>query len=195
MGTILGVVPIADATPALLEKLAPLGVVAVSSAPATSRIFVEVDAWTPQPAEDLAQRVSKALGIGTIAVVGQTTSDVYLVAEFARGEFVRRVAFNRDEGGWGEAEGSPRPWETDLHFAAPLDEFLERMTEDGASEGDLARARDAYGARDLARLPGLPDPSGSSLLAFLKILGADLSAGAHARYKKPGLFARVLGGR
>jgi hypothetical protein len=68
MGTIVGVVPLAEASPTLMEKLAPLGVVAVDSAPTTRRIFIEVDAWTPQPAEDLARRVSKALGIATLAL-------------------------------------------------------------------------------------------------------------------------------
>jgi hypothetical protein len=194
MATFQGVVVRMAATPILWEKLHPLGVVATDSAPEGAGCFIEVVGSSWDEANALAQRVSANVDVDALALSGQTNVDVYSVAEFSRGQLVRRILFNRDGGGWVDSEGSPRGWESELHFAATLESLLDDLAEHDAPETDLVAAREAYEKRDLGRLPRLPAPSGSSMHVFLRSLGGDLSR-PHARYRKPGWIGRLFGER
>ena len=192
MATFQGVLVRTTATPVLLQTLSVLGVVAMGSPPKTGGFFIEVGGWTRSRAEALARRVSELIEADVLAISGQTNADVYTIAEFSRGRVVRQIQFNRDGGGWVDAEGPPRPWESDLHFAGSMERYLDVLTDDDAPETELTAARLAYERRDLARLPRLPAPSGSSMGRFLESLGGDFSR-PHARHRAPGLLARLFG--
>ena len=128
----------------------------------------------------------------TYALVGQSAVDAYAVAEFERGRLLRELMFNRDDGGWLAPTGVARPWESDLHFALPLEGFIDELDEEW-TDAEIANAKEAYERRELSALPRLPGASYRQLTAFAEKLGLNFEVGAHARYRKPGLFSRIFG--
>jgi hypothetical protein len=130
----------------------------------------------------------------TFALIGQSSVDAYVVAEFERGDLVRQLSYNRDYGGWAEPLATSRPWEVDFHFALPLEGFIDRLDEDWTDD-DIERARQAHARKDVSLLPRWPAASYSQLTAFAESLGLDLAAGPHARYTRPGLLRRLFGSR
>ena len=100
------------------------------------------------------------------ALFGQSSADGYIVAENARGEVVRRVLYNRDDGGW-VTSGEARAWESGL----PVGEDPSEDDED-------------YDARRMTH---------AKLLDVASKLGWDFDAGAHAKHEKRGVLARLFG--
>jgi hypothetical protein len=195
MVTIVGVLVRTQATPGLMQELLPIGVVAASVLPGGAALFVEIEGKSRTLAEQLARKVSGALdGVEVLAMHGKTKAGVFCVAEFAREREVRRIAFSRASGGWTDgAEVATRSWETDFHFATPMDDFLERLAEKGAAQPELDAVREAYDARDLRLLPALPEPSGTSVRAFMQRLGVDVRARPQAHYRDGDWLDRGIG--
>lgn len=194
MSTLIGVAVLPSGTETLADKLAPLGVTLPGSPVGGGGVFVAVDGWDTRPAEILAAKISEATGGTVFSVLAQTSADVYVVAEYVAGKLLRQISFNRDDGGWLPPVGVPRSWEADFHFALPVDDFVDRLSDDDDwSDQDLAAARAAHEAHRVEELPRLPAASGSQIHAFVKGLGIDLSEGTTARYKKPGILQKLFG--
>ncbi|HSD90079.1 MAG TPA: hypothetical protein VLB44_21255, partial [Kofleriaceae bacterium] len=161
MTTLIGVAVLPNGTD-LSATLAPLGVT-LNGSPNGRSLFVHVDSW--RRAETLAPKISAATRGTAFSVLAQTSADVYVVGEYGAGELLRQISFDRDGGGWLPPNGSPRPWETDFHLALPVDEFIDRLSdEDEWSDDDLDAARRAYEAREIEQLPR-PAPSESQVRA------------------------------
>jgi len=191
MSTLIGVAVLPNGTD-LPSTLAPLGVTLRGSARGERGVFVHVDSW--HRAQTLAPRISAATKGTVFSVLTQTSADVYVVGEYAAGELLRQISFDRDQGGWLPPIGAPRPWETDFHLALPVDEFLDRMAdEDDRSDDDLDAGRRAHQARKLDQLPRLPAASDAQIHAFLTGLGIDLREEATARCRKPGILQKLFG--
>jgi hypothetical protein len=189
MSTFSGVVATLQPVAAALTKLARIGVTPTGHV-LDEKLLIEVPTLRLDVLGGLARKVVETTDAPAFVLLGQTSADVYVVEEFASSSPTRRLEFNRDEEPQWTYSGAPRPWETDLHFAQPIDELVDDLEDWTDTERDAVRA--AYAARDLARLPRLPPLSRRTFVGFTESLGVDLEHPG-ARWKPPGFFARLFG--
>ena len=113
-----------------------------------------------EPPFVLAEALSRELGSSCIAFAIQTSADVHVAHEYRRGERVRALEYNRDEGGWTLVEGDPQPWERAYFFddvptsgaddGAWPDMLFDEMPDADIARFDAARTKgDASGILDL----------------------------------------------
>lgn len=195
MATLVGVAIPATVAKDVIGELRSLGVTFKEGEPNEGReggLFVAIDGWDDRLADVLAAKVSERTKGSIFAVLAQTSADAYSVGEYTAGRLGRRIGFSRDFGGWSISDGPQRPWEADFHFALPVDEFVDALSDDEEwSDEDLKVARRAHEVRRLELLARLPSPTGAQVTAFLKGIGVELPA--VASYRKPGLFQRLFG--
>jgi hypothetical protein len=176
MATLAGVA-VLFGTGAGAAELGRLGVDLRGVEAADRGVFVVVDGGDIRRVEMLAAKLSSVPGTAAFSVLAQTSADVYVLGEWVAGSLQRRIQFGMDEGGWLAPIGPPRAWETDFHFARPVDELVDYLSDDDDwSDDDLAAARRAYENRRIDWLPRLPVPNGSQMFAFLSGLGIRLPA-------------------
>lgn len=165
MATFCGVICEVSDEAAFYAKATPLGVRKLRDAKRT--ITIDTSSAFIDPSEKLALELSTfECATRAFAIVGQSSVDAYVVTEYVRGETVRKVLYERDEGGW-QTSGAQRPWEKDL----PVGEAPNEEDED-------------YDARRMTH---------GKLLDLARRLGWDFDAGPHATYEKRGLLARIFG--
>jgi len=167
MATFSGVIcEVSDET-AFYAKAAPLGIRKVRDAKGI--ITIDTSAAFTDPSEKLARELSTFDCVKrAFAIFGQSAADGYVVAENVRGETVRHVLYNRDEGGW-QTTGTPRPWEKDIPVGK------KRDVPDDEDENDADRM--TY----------------RKLMTLVQNLGWDFDAGPHAKHQRPSLLARLFG--
>jgi hypothetical protein len=74
-------------------------------------------------------------------------------------------------------QGAPRSWEADLLFALPLDDLLDRLSDDDTcTDQDIAEAAQAYATKSLESLPRRPPLLQSMLFEWLRGLGVNPGA-------------------
>src|SRR5690242_17497570 len=99
MATFSGVICEVNDEDAFYAKASALGVKRLRASKGT--ITIDTSASFIDPSEKLARELSTLEGVErAFAVFGQSAADGYVVAETVRGEVVRRVLYDRDEGGW-----------------------------------------------------------------------------------------------
>jgi len=167
MATFCGVICEVSDEVAFYAKAAALGVRRLREAKGT--ITIDTSAAFIDPSEKLARELSAIEGVArAFAIFGQSAADGYVVAENVGGETIRRVLYNRDEGGW-QTTGTPRAWEKDIPVGKKHD------VDDDEDERDADRM------------------SYRKLMTLVQNLGWDFDAGPHAEHKKPSLLARLFG--
>lgn len=145
----------------------------------------------------LAQALSRDLSTMAIGFIVQTTSDVHELHTFVNGTRVRRLVYNRDDGGWVTVEGEPQTWERDYFFdegsTASSDAWPDLLS-DELSNDDIERYADAKRLGDASSVLSLLHPSSTApMLRVCASLGikADEPAGV---WKKPSFWSRLFGG-
>ncbi len=132
----------------------------------------------------LAEALSRDLSAVAIGFVVQTTSDVHLTHVYASGECVRRLEYNRDDGGWGLVQGAPQAWEPAYFFAMPTDEL---------SDEERARCAAAERAGDASSVVELLYPTSTApMWAVCESLGIK-EGQPDGAWKKPSLWSRLFG--
>ena len=191
MSTFSCVVPMAEPGAQALAKLLAIRVTP-TGAPTTRRLLIDVPMLRLAALESLAHRVAEVTVAPALALLGQTSLDVYVVAEFGASGLVRRLEFSRDADPQWTSSGAPRPWEADLHFAQPVDDLGDALTDWDWTEPDLDAVRAAHAAHDPTLLPRVPPMFRRTFVRFTESLGVDLEHPG-ASWKPPGFLARLLG--
>jgi hypothetical protein len=157
---------------------APHITVALAGVPSSSR-WVLVDcpfSWSEERLARTAGQLSSAAR-SVLVVKAETSSDTYLLAEFNPRHCVRRIAFMRDADPQWSLQGEPRSWEADLLFALPLDDLLDRLSDDDTyTDQDIAETAQAYATKTLASLRRRPPLLQSMLFEWLRGLGINPGA-------------------
>jgi hypothetical protein len=144
----------------------------------------------------LAAVLSSELAAMAIGFVVQTTSDVHIVHAYVNGQAIRRLEYNRDDGGWGLVEGAPQAWER-AYF------FDDGTTEDGGnwpdlladelSDDDVARYEEAKRAGDPSPVMALLHPSSTApMWRVCKSFGIKDGSEPAGVWKKPSFFSRLF---
>jgi len=131
--------------------------------------------WSmPEDESAMIGRRASTMSHSALVLRVQTTSDIYNVVEYVAGECVRRILFDRDSDPQWKVEGAPRPWEADLVFALPADDFIDYLSDDDRyTDTDLEAARRAHAARDLASLPQRPPLLSASVWEWMRRMHLD----------------------
>ena len=144
----------------------------------------------------LAELLSAELQVSAVALVMQTTSDVYGVRAFDRGALVRRLDYSRDFDRWVDVVGERQPWEPAFFFDGPADlapgaRWPDTIYDD-ISDDDIARYEAARNVGDASGVMDLVHASGGSIHRVAAVLGVDPSQPA-GRYRRPSWWRRALG--
>jgi hypothetical protein len=116
----------------------------------------------------LAEVLSRQLATMAIGFIVQTTADVHVIHVYDRGERLRRLEYNRDEGGWGAVEGVPQAWESAY--------FSECHPDDESDAG------------------ALPHPSSTApMWRVCESLAIETGAEPSGVWRKPSLWSRLFG--
>lgn len=157
---------------------------------------VLIDFELPEAAVRTAQALSGELSSSCLAFAAQTCADVHELHAFERGACIRRLVYSRDEGGWLHVEGEVQPWERAFFFdeasTSPDSNTWPDMLWDELSDEDVARYEEARRAGDASVVLDLLHPSSTRpLWRLCGSLGVppDVPLG---RWRKPGLWARIL---
>ncbi len=144
----------------------------------------------------LAEALSRDLSTMAVGFVVQTTSDVHEMHTFMKGTCVRRLVYNRDEGGWTIVEGEPQSWERAYFFdegsTADGDTWPDLLY-DELSDDDAKRYDEAKRAGDASQVLSLLHPSSTAPMSRVcesLSIKADEPAG---RWKKLSLWSRLFG--
>jgi hypothetical protein len=152
----------------VLREASALGVRKLRDAKGT--ITIDTSAAFTDPSEKLARELSTFECVErAFAIYGQSAADGYVVAENVRGETIRHVLYNRDEGGW-QTSGAPRPWEKDIPVGKKHDVY-----DDDEDERDEDRM------------------SYRKLMTLVENLGWNFDTGPHAKHERRGLLAKLFG--
>jgi len=151
------------------EALRRLNWSRVTSSALGSTLLVELPWGMSDDRADGIAREASQLCETSFLIRAQTTSDVYVVAEYIAGQCLRRVSFIGDAEPQWELEGEPRRWEADLLFALPSDEFIGYLSHDDSyTDEELELAARAHATGDLALMRRRPPMLGASLWEWLR---------------------------
>ena len=167
---------------------------AIKSVPARALIGCE-DVGDFEASTRLAQALSAELALVAIGFFMQTTSDVYGVRVFDRGQLVRRLEYSRDDGGWLEASGTPQPWESVLFFDGPADRSNEARWPDtiydDLEDADVARYEAARQRGDASGVMDLVHATQGGLYRVAETLGVKPDT-YDAYYRRPRWWQRFI---
>lgn len=147
----------------------------------------------------LAATLSSELSAMAVGFVVQTTSDVHMIHAYVSGQCVRRLEYNRDDGGWGLVEGPPQGWEKAYFFddgTADDGGKWPDLLDDEVSDADLARYQDAKRAGDATPVIAFLHPSSTApMWRVCESFGIKDGSEPVGVWKKPSLWSRLFGSK